>query len=135
MIKVTCACIIKDGRILVTQRGPESDHPFLWEFPGGKVKQGETNEECIIREIQEELELKIEIIQPMVPVQHNYKIKEIELIPFLSSTSSEKLRLNEHVDFKWVKLNELYELPFSEADEKLIQQSTNHTILKEYLGE
>ena len=135
MIKVTCACIVKGGRILVTQRGPESDHPFLWEFPGGKKKQHETVEECILREIMEELELEIEIIKPMVSVQHNYITKQIELIPFLCSLRSGKLKLNEHIDYKWVELDELYKLPFSEADEKLIRQPTNQRILKEYPGE
>lgn len=134
MIKVTCACIIKDGKILITQRGPESDHPFLWEFPGGKIKAGETAEECIKREIWEELELEIEIVQHMISVQQKYAIKEIELIPFLCSTHSVKLKLNEHLDYKWIEWKDLVEVSFSEADEKLIQQVTNQKILKEYLG-
>ncbi|HKI88547.1 MAG TPA: NUDIX domain-containing protein [Draconibacterium sp.] len=134
MLKVTCACIVKEGRILVTQRGADTYHPFLWEFPGGKIKPDETPEACIKREIREELELEIKILKPMVSVQHNYQTKQIELIPFLCSTNSEKLKLNEHVDFKWVEWNELFELPFSEADEKLIQQVANREILKEYFG-
>jgi 8-oxo-dGTP diphosphatase len=134
MIKVTCACIVHKGRILVTQRGPNSDHPFLWEFPGGKIKPDETPEACMKREILEELELEIEILKPMVSVQHNYGIKQIELIPFLCFASTEKLKLNEHVDFKWTELDELHKLPFSEADEELIQHVTNRIILKEYLG-
>lgn len=135
MIKVTCACIIKDRRILITQRGPDSDHPFLWEFPGGKIKPDETAKECIKREILEELEIEIEIIRPMVSVQFTYPFKQIELIPFLCSTKSGGIKLNEHVDFKWAELNNLDKLPFAEADEKLIQLKANNTILKEYLGE
>lgn len=134
MIKVTCACIIKNERILVTQRGPDSDHPFLWEFPGGKIKTGETAEECIKREIREELELEIEIVKSMLPVQHNYGIRQIDLIPFLCSANSEKLKLNEHLDFKWIEWTELVEIPFSAADEKLIRNIQNRQILKEYLG-
>jgi 8-oxo-dGTP diphosphatase len=134
MIKVTCACIIKDGKMLVTQRGPDSDHPFLWEFPGGKIKPRETAKECIKREILEELEMDIEIIRPMVSVQHKYETKHIELIPFLCSARSVKIKLNEHIDFKWTDLGELSQMPFSEADEKLVQLTTNQTILKEYLG-
>jgi len=134
MIKVTCAFIIKDGKILVTQRGPESNHPYLWEFPGGKIKVDETAEECIKREIWEELELKIEIIQPMIPVQQTYATKEIELIPFLCSTHSGKLKLNEHLDFKWIKWAKWVEISFSAADAKLIHLVANQTILKEYFG-
>ncbi|MBK6285706.1 MAG: NUDIX domain-containing protein [Draconibacterium sp.] len=61
MIKVTCAIIIKNGRILVTQRKANSSHPLNWEFPGGKLNSGETLEYCIIREIKEELDIEIEI--------------------------------------------------------------------------
>lgn len=134
MLKVTCACIVNKSHILTTQRGANSDHPYLWEFPGGKIKPGETAKECIKREILEELEIEIEIIRPMVSVYHDYKTKQIELIPFLCSASSENLKLNEHIDFKWTDLSELYDLTFSAADIKLIQLTTNYNILKEYLG-
>ena len=120
---------------MVTQRGPETDHPLCWEFPGGKIKPGETAEECIKREIWEELELRIEIVQPMVPVQHQYAAKHIELIPFLCSTHSTELKLNEHLAYKWAEWSLLADFSFSAADEKLIHRSSNQKILKEYLGE
>ena len=59
MIEVSCAIIIKDSKILAVQRGPESSHPWKWEFPGGKIHPGETAAECVIREIEEELQLRI----------------------------------------------------------------------------
>ncbi len=58
MLKVSCAIIINKNKILVTQHGEKSEHPFLWEFPGGKINTGETPEECIKREIKEELSVE-----------------------------------------------------------------------------
>ena len=55
MIEVCCAIILKESKILAVQRGPESSHPWKWEFPGGKVNPDETVEECIVREISEEI--------------------------------------------------------------------------------
>ena len=61
MLKVTCAIIVKRGKILVVQNGSDSDHPLKWEFPGGKINKNETVEECISREIREELEIEIKV--------------------------------------------------------------------------
>ena len=62
MLIVTCAIIRNEkNEILVVQRGKATDHPFKWEFPGGKVAPGETDEECVIREVEEELSMEIVI--------------------------------------------------------------------------
>ena len=134
MLKVTCAVIIQNGRILVTQHGENSDHPFLWEFPGGKMNEGESPEVCIKREIMEELAIEIEILQKMVSVKHDYRFKKIELIPFLCSVRSGEIRLNEHHNFKWIGFDELENIPFSEADRIMIFSEKNRDILKEYPG-
>lgn len=101
MLRVTCAVIIHHGKILVAQRGVNSDHPFQWEFPGGKLKRGETPENCIVREITEELEIKIDILEKMYPVKWDYGFKKIELIPFLCSIKSGQINLTEHHHFLW----------------------------------
>ncbi len=135
MIRVTCACIIKDGCVLVAQRSQTMDHSMMWEFPGGKIKPGESPEACVKREILEEMEINIEVIAPMVPVQYKYATMHIELIPFLCRKISGEIKLNEHESFKWIRWKEFKELPFSAADEKLIHEPQNHKILKENLGE
>lgn len=132
MIIVTCALIIHKNRILITQHGANSDHPFLWEFPGGKLKLNESLEACIVREIMEELEIKIEIIQKMSSVKFDYKFKEIELIPFLCSTKSVNIILNDHIQYKWINWEDLDKYELLKADRKLIQQNKNWQILKEY---
>lgn len=135
MLKVTCALIIRDNKILVTQNSATSNHPFQWEFPGGKIEPKETAEDCIEREIKEELEIEINILDALKKVIYDYGFKKIELIPFLCSVNYGKIKLNEHNDFRWLKLNELKSLKFSGADLKLIQLKENWGTLKEYVGE
>lgn len=134
MLKVTCAIIIKENKILITQRGRESDHALKWEFPGGKVKKGETNRAAIKREIFEELQLKIEIVKVLLPVIHHYSEFSIELNPFLCTIKSGKMVLNEHTDYKWITLDKLLNFDLTEADKKLIQRAETSQFLKEYIG-
>jgi 8-oxo-dGTP diphosphatase len=133
MLKVTCAIIVKRNKILVAQRNTSSNHPFKWEFPGGKLKLPETIEECIIREIKEELDIEIEIREAMITVFHDYEHKQIELIPFLCILKSGDIKLIEHHDFMWITFGNLKNIDFADADMKLIQQNGNKMILKKYL--
>ena len=117
MIIVTCAVIRnEDNKILVVQRGEATDHPFKWEFPGGKLDPEETEEECIIREIDEELSMEIVICGRLTEVEHDYCHKQIKLIPFICDTLDEMPILSEHIDYKWIDHNDLLKIDFSEAD-------------------
>jgi 8-oxo-dGTP diphosphatase len=117
MIDVTCAVIRnEDDEILVVQRGEKTDHPFKWEFPGGKVSSGETEEECVIREIREELSIDIVICRRLPDVEHDYGHKKIRLIPFVCDTLDDLPFLTEHAAFRWIDAGELVKIDFSEAD-------------------
>ena len=117
MINVTCAIIRnEDEEILVVQRGEKSDHPFKWEFPGGKTNPGESDEECIIREIREELSMDIVICSSLQPVEHDYGHKKIRLIPFVCDTLDELPVLSEHIAYRWITVTELRKLDLCEAD-------------------
>ena len=117
MIAVTCAIIRNDeNEILVVQRGEATDHPLKWEFPGGKFAPGETEEECILREIDEELSMEIVICSKLKPVNHDYGHKKIRLIPFICDTLDEKPFLSEHIAYRWVEDKDLKMIDFSEAD-------------------
>lgn len=123
MIDVTCAIIRnEDNDVLVVQRGENSDHPFRWEFPGGKTQKGESPEECIIREISEELSMDIVICSSLNPVEYDYGNKKIRLIPFTCDTLDELPVLSEHVDFKWVAPGDLKEINLCEADVIVAEQ-------------
>ena len=87
MINVTCAVIRnEEDEILIVQRGEATDHPFKWEFPGGKLAPEETEEDCIIREIDEELSIEVVICGQLPEVEYDYGHKEIKLIPFICYT-------------------------------------------------
>src|SRR4030042_5033635 len=117
MIQVTCAIIRnEDNEVLIVQRGEKTDHPFKWEFPGGKMRNGETEEECIIREIREELSMEVIIFSKAEQVVHDYGHKEITLIPFICDTLDELPVLSEHADFRWVSPGDLGSVDFCEAD-------------------
>ncbi len=117
MINVTCAIIRnEENEVLVVQRGEKSDHPFKWEFPGGKLKEKETEEECIIREIREELSMDIVICRRMTDTEYDYGIKQIRLIPFVCDTLDEIPFLSEHIAYKWIDPADLKNVDFSEAD-------------------
>ncbi|MEZ5103606.1 MAG: (deoxy)nucleoside triphosphate pyrophosphohydrolase [Draconibacterium sp.] len=133
MLNVTCAVIIYDGKILVTQRGKNSDHPFKWEFPGGKIQINESPEDCIKREIREELNIEIDVLKLMKPVDFDYGFKQINLIPFMCSYKAGEFLLREHHAFKWIDLEELEETDLSEADLEMVKLKSNRIILKEYL--
>lgn len=134
MQKVTCAIIIRQNKMLITQRGGNTDHPFRWEFPGGKLNFEESAENCIIREIREELEIEIGIQDSLIAVQHDYGFKQIELIPFICKINAGEIKLNEHIDYKWISFEDLFYTDFSEADRELIELAKNVEILKKYLG-
>ena len=117
MLNVTCAVIRnEENQILVVQRGEATDHPFKWEFPGGKLIPEETEEECILREVDEELSLEIIICGRLHEVKHDYGHKQIKLIPFICDTLDELPILSEHIDYKWVDVKNLMTIDFSEAD-------------------
>ncbi|MDO8929929.1 MAG: NUDIX domain-containing protein [Bacteroidota bacterium] len=120
MIDVCCAFILKESKILAVQRGPESSHPWKWEFPGGKINAGETAEESIIREIEEELTVRIEVLQPLVPVEFDYGTKQIRLIPFVCKIASGDIKLTEHIAKSWLYFDELDSIDWSGADRELI---------------
>jgi 8-oxo-dGTP diphosphatase len=126
MIVVTCAIIENGGRILVTQRSEKMDLPLKWEFPGGKIEEGETIEECLVREIFEELNIQIKILLPLQPNVHLYPNgKEIYLLPFACEYISGSILLTEHADFKWLKKEELSSLDWAEADIPIVQAYIN----------
>ena len=117
MIQVTCAIIVNSiGKVLVTQRSINMPLPLKWEFPGGKIEAGETAEECLIREIREELNIEIQITGSLPPNDHQYPDKLIRLIPFICRQKGGEIILKEHASYKWLDAKDLLDLDWAEAD-------------------
>ena len=121
MINVVAAVITdENNRILITQRNLKKSQGGLWEFPGGKIENGETREEAIIREIKEELDVNIKADKYIDEKVFNYPEKDINLIAMKCSIISGKILLKEHEDAKWVISSELVNYDFAPADEFII---------------
>jgi len=116
VIEVTCAIITDGDRVLVTQRSESMPHPMKWEFPGGKLKPGETPENCIIREIREELGVEISVKQLLPSVKHVYAQNRVKLIPFICRIERGTIRLSEHRSYRWVHRSELEAMDWLDAD-------------------
>lgn len=127
MIEVTCAIVMDGSKVLVTQRSEHMAHPLKWEFPGGKLKEGETPERCIIREIREELGVEIEVQQLLPSVRHTYAKKSIKLIPFICRIKSGEIVLSEHHSFRWQEYADLDQIDFLEADVEVVALLKRHS--------
>ncbi len=124
-IQVACAIIILEEKILVVQRSDTMSLPLKWEFPGGKIESGESDEECIKREIIEELNIKIELISRLTPSRYNYPDFQIELIPFLAKYIDGVIKLAEHKKYLLLKKYELSDLDWAEADIPILNEYLN----------
>ncbi len=97
-------------------------HPLKWEFPGGKIKEGETAEACLKREILEELGVEIEILERLPANRHSYNgTTEIELIPFRCTLKTFEIHLKEHLKIEWLPVTELHKLDWVEADIPIVE--------------
>jgi 8-oxo-dGTP diphosphatase len=95
-------------------------HPLQWEFPGGKMKPGESPERCIIREIFEELNARISVDQLLPSVIHDYGLHKIKLIPFVCTLESENISLQQHKNYVWIEKHELVQYSLLEADLEVV---------------
>jgi 8-oxo-dGTP diphosphatase len=133
MIRVTCAVIRNEkNEILIVQRGEATDHPFKWEFPGGKIAPDETEDDCIIREINEELSIEIVITGRLQEVEYDYGHKQIRLIPFICDTLDETPVLSEHIAYRWIRDTDLASVDFSEADVFVAENYADVTPVQTY---
>lgn len=117
-IEVVAAVVIKDNKILCVQRGDNKREyiAFKYEFPGGKIEDGESREAAIIREIIEELSIEIEIQREFLTVHHTYPDFNLIMHTFICGCSNLNIQLSEHIDFKWLEKSELMTLDWAAAD-------------------
>ena len=126
MIEVTCAIIEHNNKVLVTQRSEKMALPLKWEFPGGKIEKGETAEDCLIREILEELHINIKITKQLNSNTHQYsETKTIKLIPFICELKRGEIKLTEHANYLWLIKSELGNLDWAEADVPILNEYLN----------
>ncbi len=119
-IEVCSAIIMKDKKIFVTQRG-YGDFKDKWEFPGGKLEKGETLQECIIREIKEELDADIKVISLLNTIEYTYPTFHLIMHNFICELKNNHLTLLEHEAAKFIDLNDLNNIDFLPADKLILK--------------
>ncbi len=124
LLVAAAALIDKDGRVLVAQRPEGKPMAGLWEFPGGKVKEGETPEFALCREIEEELGIEVRecCFVPIAFASHSYEDFHLVMPLYVCRMWKGIVTPRENQAVKWLKVNELYNLPMVEADVPLISQ-------------
>lgn len=122
-MKEVTAAIIRDGdKILICQRGADDECALLWEFPGGKREDGETLEQCIIREIYEELELEIRVLGVFTESTYHFNGKEIHFTVYNAEVIGGSLKLNVHNAAEWIIVDELGKYEFMPADVEFVEK-------------
>ena len=117
MIEVVAALIWQDGKFLICQRPKHKARGLLWEFVGGKVEDGESKEQALIRECKEELNIQISVGEQFAEVTHEYSDITVRLTLFNASITSGEPQLLEHNAIKWISPDEIPEYEFCPADE------------------
>ena len=123
-IKVAAAIIIHDNQIFATQRG-YGEFKDGWEFPGGKIEEGETPQEALAREIKEELDTEIEVKDFLETVEYDYPEFHLSMDCFFCTIKSGELVLKEHEAAKWLTVETLDSVDWLPADEEVIRKIKN----------
>lgn len=121
-IYVVGAVIVEDEKILCAQRGPIKALPLKWEFPGGKIEDGESPQEALQREISEEMHCKVQIGEQIDYTAYEYDFGIVHLKTFYCKLIEGTPVLTEHVSIKWLHPNELASLDWAPADIPTIEK-------------
>ena len=120
--RIAVGVVFKNGQMLITRRKTEGLLGGLWEFPGGKIRQGESAAAACIREIKEEVNLSIRIDSHLALVKHAYTHFKILMEVFCCAYVSGRIKLNGPADHRWIRLDQLEDYPFPKANHKFLPQ-------------
>jgi 8-oxo-dGTP diphosphatase len=120
-IHVACAIIERDGLVLAAQRSDIMSLPLKWEFPGGKIDLGESSEECLQRELVEEMGIRVCVGKNLPTHTHHYPAFSVTLYPFVCTIESGEIILHEHAEIAWLTHEQLHTLDWAEADLPVIE--------------
>ncbi len=124
-IRVVGAMLEKEpGQYLITQRPPKATLPLLWEFPGGRVQEGETDQQALARELKEEMDIEVEVGEQAMHTHHEYPNYDIDFRVFRCRLTSPETAIN-HLrvhDHRWVRLSEMGQYKFPDADARTLEK-------------
>jgi 8-oxo-dGTP diphosphatase len=122
MIDVTAAILIVNDRVLIGRRRPGVSQSGMWEFPGGKIRPGETPQQCLKREIREELGIEIDVGDFFGESVYAYPDKTIRLIAYRACMPSGAPSASDHAEIAWAAIDELGRYPFAPADMPFVKR-------------
>ena len=122
LMEVAAGLVFRDGKVLITQRRPQDQLGGFWEFPGGKREAGETWEECLRRELKEELGIAVEVRELLDSVTHDYPGRSVRLQFYRCAWRLHEPRALDCQAFNWVTAAQLTAYTFPPADEQLLQK-------------
>jgi mutator protein MutT len=126
-IDVSAGLVIREGKLLITQRHADAHLGGLWEFPGGKREPHETFEQCLVRELREELGIEVEVGEAIESLTHSYPEKTVHLKFFRCRWRANEPQPLDCLNFKWVSVEELGNYSFPAADARLLQKLADST--------
>ena len=132
MIPVCAAVILRSGMVLLARRGPGRKHAGKWEFPGGRIEDGETSASALARELREELGIEAEVGAEAGRARHAYDFGEIELIAHFVMKYSGTIKLTDHDKIAWVEARRLLEYDLAPADVPIAEVIAAHRRRKRY---
>jgi 8-oxo-dGTP diphosphatase len=121
-VKVTAGILLRDGRVLIARRKPGAHMGGKWEFPGGKIEQGETPEQSLIRELQEELDLRVRVGELLCCVPYEGDGVSLELMVYQVQDFEGTPVLREHQELRWVAPRELGSFELADSDRKVVEK-------------
>lgn len=121
-VEVSAGLIFRDGKLLIAHRHPDAHLGGLWEFPGGKREPTETAEQCLVRELREELGIEVDIGKLFDQLEHSYPERTVLLSFFLCRWKEREPQALGCAAFKWITSDELGDYEFPAADERVIQR-------------
>ena len=121
-VKVVAALILKGDKFMICQRPENKARGLLWEFVGGKVENGETEEQALVRECKEELGVTVSVGLPFAEVTHNYPDITVRLTVYMAEIVKGVPQKLEHKDIKWITPSEIPLYPFCPADKTILKK-------------